>query len=84
MSKDRLLADVAVYECLENVACSSSGEEGADEDVEVVERVSNSSCEYVGFVFVLSEKGSEEDFREARSVCDEDCKGLEEKCEAPW
>ena len=44
MSKDRLLADVAVYECLENVACSSSGEEGADEDVDVVESVSNSSC----------------------------------------
>jgi hypothetical protein len=35
-------------------------------------------------VLVLSEKGIEEDFREARSVCDEDCRGLEEKCEAPW
>lgn len=44
MSNDRLLADVAVYECLEKVACSSSGEDGADEDVDVVESVSNSSC----------------------------------------
>lgn len=44
VSKDRLLADVAVYErSLENVACSSSGEEGAEDDVEVVESVSNSS-----------------------------------------
>jgi hypothetical protein len=38
----------------------------------------------VGFIFVLSEKGIEEDFKEARFVCDEDFKGLEEKSEAPW
>ena len=78
-----LLAVVAVYEwSLENVACSSSGEDGADEEVDVAEKDSNSSCVYEGFV-LLSEKGIGEDFREARSVWEEDCSGLEEKCEAP-
>lgn len=78
-----LLAEVAVYEwSLENVACSSSGEEGADEEADVAEKDSNSSCVYVGFE-LLSEKGMGDDLREARSVCEEDCRGLEEKCEAP-
>ena len=80
MSSDKLLVDVALYEwSLENVACSSSGEDGADEDVDVAEIVSNSSCVYEAFVFDLSEYGIGEDFSDARSVCEEDCRGLEEK-----